>query len=311
MNDTSPMEKLETYVLRPGAFDDLNIPRDLDRGSVAQFVTKRVSPPISIKSLKRLENVVTYYDLQEVCGHLQGLLSQPSSSFGTAEYAVIARTIAANCPPPAPQQMASYAQTLVSRAKTSAEMTELLDLQDRIGPGYDLTLLANRLVQLRALARSDPDPQAKFQIIPLDQMYSQSLPRMQKANEIKAQILANPDREYRLLQLVKIYLGLEYGYAEYLTPWAIARLKRETWGAQPAYQATRREDPGLRAEVARMFETAAANVSKFPGVDPADHDFLRVTCLRAADFFGHALSAEDHAFMAKHAGGQVDMLSRD
>ena len=311
MNVTTPIEKLETYVLRPGAFDGLNIPRDLDRGSVVQFITKRISPPISIKSLKRLENVVTFYDLQEVCGHLQGLLSPPSAQFGIAESAVIARTIAANCPPPAPQQMASYAQTLIARAKTIAEMTELLDLADRIGPGFDLKPLADRLVQLRALAASDPDPQAKFQIIPLDQMYSQSLPRIQKANEIKGRILASPDREYRLLQSVKIYLGLEYGYAEYLTPWAIVRLKRETWGAQPADQATRKENPALRAEVASLFVTTAANVSRLPGVNPADHDSLRVTCLRAADFFGHALSADDRAFIAQHAAGQVDMLSND
>jgi hypothetical protein len=311
MNVTTPIEKLETYVLRPGAFDALHIPRDLDRGSVAQFITKRIVPPLSIKSLKRLENVVTFYDLQEVCGYLQGLLSNPSAQFGTAEYAVIARTIAANCPPPAPQQMASFAQTLVSRAKTPAEMTELLDLQDRIGPGFDLTPLASRLVQLRALAASDPDPQAKFQIIPLDQMYSQSLPRIQKANEIKARILASSDRQYRLLQSVRIYLGLEYGYAEYLTPWAIARLKRETWGAQPADQANRKENPGLRAEVAKVFVTTAATVGTLPGVDPADHDSLRVTCLRAADFFGHSLSEEDRAFIAEHAAGQIDMLSND
>jgi hypothetical protein len=311
MNVTTQIEKLETYILRPGPFDDLNIPRDLDRGSVAQFITTRISPPLSMKSLKRLENVVTFYLLQEVCGHLQGLLSQSSASFGTAEHAVIARTIAANCPPPAPQQMASYAQTLLSRAKTSTEMAELLDLQDRIGPGFDPTPLANRLVQLRALATSDPDPQAKFQIIPLDQMYSQSLPRIQKANEIKAHILASPDRKYRLLQLVKIYLGLEYGYAEYLTPWAIARLKRETWGVQPADQATRKENPGLLAEVAKVFETTAANLTGLPGVDPADYDSLRVTCLRAAHFFGQTLSAPDRAFIAKHGAGQVDMLSND
>src|SRR5262245_9627654 len=206
MNATTPIEKLETYILRPGAFDDLNIPRDLDRPSVAEFIRNRIAPPLSIKSLKRLENVATFYDLQEVCGHLQALLSNPSARFGTAESAVIARTIAANCPPPAPQQMASYAQTLLSRATTPAEMTELLDLQDRIGPGFDLKPLADRLVQLRALAASDPDPQAKFQIIPLDQMYSQSLPRIQKANEIKARILASPDREFRLRQSVGIYL---------------------------------------------------------------------------------------------------------
>ena len=311
MNVTTPIERLETYVLRPGAFDDLNIPRDLDRGSVAQFIRNRISPPISIKSLKRLENVVTFYDLQEVCGHLQALLSNPAARFGTAESAVIARTIAANCPPPAPQQMASYAQTLFSRAKTSAEMTELLDLQDRLGPGFDLKPLADRLVQLRALAASDPDPQAKFQIIPLDQMLFAVFASDPKSERNKGSILASPDRAYRLRQSVRIYLGLEYGYAEYLTPWAIARLKRETWGAQPADQATRKEDPGLRAEVAKIFETTAADISKLPGVDPADHNSLRITCLRAANFFGHALSAQDRAFISEHAGGQVDILSND
>lgn len=311
MNATTPNDKLESYILRPGAFDNLNIPRDLDRESVAQFIRNRVVPPLSLKSLKRLENVVSFYDLQEVCGHLQGLLSDPSTPFGTAESAVIARTIAANCPPPAQRQMASYAQTLISRARTAAELTELLDLQDRIGPGFDMTPLANRIAELRALARSNPDPRAQFQLIPLDQMYTQSLPRIQKANEIKAQILASPDRAYRLLQYVKIYLGLEYGYAEYLTPWAIARLKRETWGLQPADQTTRKENPALRAEVARIFETTAANIGRLPGVDPADHDSLRITCLRAADFFGHALSTVDRAFIAQRAAGQVDMLSKD
>jgi hypothetical protein len=48
-----------------------------------------------------------------------------------------------------------------------------------------------------------------------------------------------------------------------------------------------------------------------PGVNPADHDSLRVTCLRAADFFGHGLSADDRAFITAHAAGQVDMLSND
>jgi hypothetical protein len=207
--------------------------------------------------------------------------------------------------------MASYAQTLISRAKRSAEMAEVLELEDRLGPGLDLTTFADRLVQLRGRAASDPDPQAKFEIIPLDRMYSQSLPRLQKANEIKAQILRSPDRAYRLNQLVKIYLGLDYGYAEYLTPWAIARLKRETWGAQPTDQATRKENPRLRAEVAEIFVTTAANVRTLPGVDAADHDSLRVTCLRAAHFFGYALSADDHVFIMKHATGQVDMLSKD
>ena len=142
-------------------------------------------------------------------------------------------------------------------------------------------------------------------------MASLRLSRVRGANQIKAQVFANTDRKKRILQEVKMYLTLEYGYLEYLTPWAAARLRRETWGDQPADQTARKEDPARRAEVAQIFLTTGENVSRLPGVAPENQDSLRVRCLRAADFFGAQLTAQDRAFISKHAGGQVDILSND
>jgi hypothetical protein len=137
------------------------------------------------------------------------------------------------------------------------------------------------------------------------------LPRVQAANQVKSQILAMQDRKGRILQELEMYLTLQYGYLEYLTPWAISRLHRETWAPQPAQQITRRDDPALRSEVAQVFLTTANNIERLPGVLPENRESLRVRCLRAAEFFGHTLTPEDRAFIGKYAAGQIDMLSND
>ena len=119
------------------------------------------------------------------------------------------------------------------------------------------------------------------------------------------------DRKKRITQELKMYLDLDYGYLEYLNPWAVARLRRETWAQQPAQQLTRNFDTALRAEVAEMFFTAANNVERMPGVLPDNRNGLRVRCLRAAAFFGQPLSPHDQAFINEHGKGQIDLLSID
>ena len=73
-------------------------------------------------------------------------------------------------------------------------------------------------------------------------------------------------------------------------PWAAARLRRETWGDSPADQMVRGEDAGRRAEVAKMFQTFAANLDRMPDVDPENRPALRVRCLRAVEYFGGLLA---------------------
>jgi hypothetical protein len=260
-----------------------------------------------------LERLVTFYDLQEVCSHLFTLLSANQSAADVTKAAVIARTIAATCRPAEVQRVATSFDTLISNARTSSDILELLELQDRLGPGADSRAIEARIDRLRATAVStaQADYQARLETSRLDEMRSLRLTRVRRANEIKAQVLSMNDRPNRIRQEIKMYLTLEFGYLEYLTPWAAARLRRETWGDHPASQTVRDENPGRRAEIARIFESVAANIDRLPDVTPENRDSLRVRCLRAVEYFGVPLETKDRIWLNDNAGSQVDTLSND
>ena len=313
MNPTDDgVAQLEAYVLKPDFFHGDAIPKHLNRGVVANFVTTRVGRDTRFPSLVRVEKLVNFYDLQEVCGHLSSLLPPSPVPTDVAKAAVIARTIAATCPAQVPR-VAGYSGSLIANVQSSADIVELLELQDRLGPGADSRALEARIAQLRAaaVAQSQANYQAQLETSRLDEMRSLRLDRVRRANETKAQVLAIGDRQKRIGEEIKMYLTLEYGYLEYLTPWAAARLRRETWGSSPADQIVRDEGAGKRAEIAKMFQTVAANLDRLPDVDPENRPSLRVRCLRAVEYFGGPLSVEERTWITKNAGRQVDVLSND
>ena len=164
---------------------------------------------------------------------------------------------------------------------------------------------------MRAAASASGDYQARLTVSRLDELASLRLARVRAAGQVKAQTLAIAGREQRIREEIKMYLTLEYGYLEYLTPWAAARLRRETWGDSPPFQGVRDETPARRAEVAGMFLSAAANMERLADETEENRASLRVRCLRAAEYFGGSPEPKDRAWLARHAGGQVDILSND
>ena len=313
MNTDTGIQKLESYILQPDAFHGDAIPKRLKPDVVGRFIIERVGRDTRIKSLLRVEKVVTFYDLQEVCGHLSSLLPPNPTPIDVAKASVIGRTIAAVCSPSEVPKLAGYSHLLIANAQSSSDIVELLELQDRLGPGTDSRPLEARIGQLRAAsaAQADSNYQARLEASSLDEMRSLRLDRMRRANDTKAQLLAITERKKRIGEEIKIYLTLEYGYLEYLTPWSAIRLRRETWGNSPADQLVRAEDAGRRTEMASMFRTVESNLGRLPDIDPENIPSLRVRCLRAVEYFGGALTNEERSWIAQHAGRQVDVLSND
>ena len=209
--------------------------------------------------------------------------------------------------------MAAYAVRLAGLAASSADVAQLLELQDRLGPRSDPGPLASRIAALLAAVEPNrqTDNQARLEAARLDEMRSLRLVRVNAANKIKASTLEIADRHRRLQEEIKMYLTLDYGYLEYLTPWAAARLRRETWGENPADQLIRQETMSGRAELAQAFISLSSSIDKLPQVPPESQDSLRVRCLRAADFFGAQLDSKTKIWLHAHAGRQVDILSND
>ena len=148
MNTDNGVQQLESYVLNPDAFHGDAIPKRLQRDVVAGFVVERVGRDTGFKSLVRVDKLVTFYDLQEVCGHLSSLLPPSPAPTEVAKAAVIGRTIAATCRPAEVQRVARYSALLIANAQSSSEIAELLELQDRLGLGADSRVLEARINQL-------------------------------------------------------------------------------------------------------------------------------------------------------------------
>ncbi len=301
MNLATQIEQLESFILHPNPFNGLDIPKGLGHDTVARFVAERINRDTPFPSLVRVEKVVAFYDLHEVCPHLIALVPSVPA---VAARAVLVRTVAAHGLAAEAQKAASLAGGLIAEAKSSAELAEMVELCDRLGPGNATAELAARINAVRASAAGPESTR-------LGELLSLRVPRVQAANGIKTQVLAIGDRGKRILEELKMYLTLDYGYLEYLTPWAVSRLRRETWAPAPPQQIARRDDAALRTEVAQIFLDTARNLDRMPGVLPENRPSLRVRCLRGAGFFGHTLSSEDRAFIDKHAAGQADMLSNE
>jgi len=309
----STAQKLEQYILTPDPFQADLIPKRLAYAAVAEFITSRIGPNTSLKSLVRVERVVTFYDLQEVCGHLSSLLPRNPLSGDVPKAAVIARTIAATCPPPDREKIAGYAVGLAGLAATSADVAELVELEDRLSGQSNPKPLAARIAELRAAVepKRQTDNQARLEAARLDELRTLRLGRVNAANGIKARTLEIVDRQKRVQEEVKMYLTVEYGYLEYLTPFAAWRLRRETWGENPPDQSIRQEIPERRSELAQVFLNLSSGIDKLPDVAPDNYDSLRVRCLRAAEFFGAQLDPKTITWVKEHAGRQVDILSND
>jgi hypothetical protein len=305
--------QLEEFIFHPDPYHQESVPRGLVRDSTAKFIEARVIPSTPRGPLLQTEKVVDFYDLQEVCPHLRGLLEKnEKTSDGVIRSAVILRTLALVCLPPDLAFAADFAKQLVGRSSSLPEFQELIGLDDALADGSDFSLLKSRMdLRFRDLDnRRQNDYQAQLEYANLQDTMNVKLNRCQRAAEQKARIIAIPDRSARIKEEIKAYLSIGYGYLEFLSGWSSRRLRRETWGEQPAQQMERAEKRELRQDVVKAFRSTMSSLAPSPGVPKENLDSLRVRCLRAIEYFGGPVSNTELQFVEKNAGLQLDPLSK-
>jgi hypothetical protein len=306
-------DRLEEFIFHPDQYHKESVPRGLPRDSVAKFIEARVVAATPRDPLLQTEKVVDYYDLQEVCPHFRELPEENEKNpEDIMRSTVIVRTFALVCSPPDLTFAANYAKHLVSLSSTLPEFQELIWLDDVLADNSALSQLKARMaLRLRDLDnKRQSDYQAQLEYANLEDTLNIKLNRCQRAAEQKAKILAIPDRAARIKEEINIYLTIDYGYFEFLYDWAVRRLRRETWGPQPAQQIQRAENLALRQDVAKDFRAALSSLAPSADVPKENLVSLRVRCLRAVEYFGGQISKSEVQFIEKNAGKQSDQLSK-
>ena len=306
------LARLETFVFGDDPFHSEAVPTGLDRATVLKFVRSRIGRSTELKPLLAAEKVVDYYDLQEAGDHYSDLLArvEPGEK-GLLRAAVCARTLAKEGRPADLRLARARFASLAAAAASHPADLQLIGLYDALGPGTDPAPLKARLQQqIAQLAGQRPkgDEPPPVELAELEDLRDLELPRAEKANALKEKLLAVGDRAQRIDELVKAYMGVAYGYPEYLQPWAARQLRREVWGDQPRDQAVRRDDPQRRAELVEAFRRFTDATQKDEKLPPEEKSFYRTRGLHAVLFFGGEVLAEERAYLKQQAAAQVDPL---
>jgi hypothetical protein len=295
--------ELEEFVFHPDQFQKEAIPRRLRPEDVGRFLLTRLDRTTGLEPLRQAEKLIDFYDLYEVTGYLRGFLDGRESTPDQRRRSItITRAIARSGTPDDQRFAAQYYRTLLQHA-TAPELSEMASISDALGPAGETQTL--RAAASALLASHLPPNEMRT----AQNVLTATVPRVEQANAAKARILAIPDRVQRIANEIGVYLGLVLGYPEYLPAWAARRLRRETWADQPAQQTLRAPDRIRSEQLAAAFRHASAGVEQEAKLTEQIKSMKRLTCLRAIDFFGGALSSAEYTEMQQSTKAQFDVLS--
>jgi hypothetical protein len=297
------LPELEEFVFHPDQFGKEAIPRRLQPSDVASFLMARVDANTPLGALQQAGKLVDFYDLNEVAAYLRRFLAGREAGPEQRTRSIVITQIVARSGAPDDRRFAAgYLSFLVQRA-TAAELPGLVSIYEALGPEGDSQPIRAAANGLLAAGPAPADARN------LQNLLSMTIPRAEQANTMKARILAMPGRQQRIDGEVKVYLALLVGYPEYLPGWAARRLRRETWGENPADQTVRSPDRQRSTEVADAFRRVIPLVAANRAFDDHVKSLKRVTCLRAIDFFGGTLSTAEYKEMHADPSRQFDVLS--
>jgi len=298
----SQLAELEEFVFRPDQFAKENIPRGLDPAEAARFLIAHLDHTAPLGPLRQAEKVIDFYDLNEVAAHLRGFLNKTEKDSADRQRSVtIARSVARSGAPADRAFAGVYFHYLLEKASAN-ELAELASVLEALGPEAGVQ-------PLRDTGKRRLDTASSADARTLRTLLSHTIPRLEQANSAKARVLAMQDRPRRIHAEINLYLGITPDYPEYLPAWSARRLRREAWADEPAQQTVRAANPQRAHEVAGLFRQAIAEVARDKDETEDIRASMRLTCLRAVDFFGGALAQPEHQELHQTKGGQYDVLS--
>lgn len=309
------LPEMEKFIFNSDVFNREVVPRKLNAADVAKFLIEKINAETELKHWLQVEKAANFYDTTEVAEKFKTFLNKSEAGEdGVRRSIVIARIVGGVGKPEDAESAKQYYPHLVSKVETLPEYKDIILLHDVLRLGKKSEVLRTKIQsKMKPLeGRIDADEEAETEYYEFQNKVEKELERVEKAAPIKEQILQMSDRKKRLEEEIKMYLGVDYGFLEYLQPWAAARLRRETWAAEPSEQITRIVRPQLRADVAKALQESYGKLGEMPDLaDDEDKEAAKVQVLRAIKFFEGKISEQEEIFLAQFKGKQADILANE
>ncbi|MBK8810117.1 MAG: hypothetical protein IPN69_05220 [Acidobacteria bacterium] len=313
-SDGRPIPELDRYIFDADPYTSGVVPRKLQAAEVARYLIRKVKKDIALKSVVRVEDVARFYETSEIVGDFKQFLDGKESGDDDQRRSIVFARIIAYLGNAEDLAFATrYYKYLSGKAQSVQVFEELTLLHEALGLGEGSTELKQKF-ESRALelsAKKETDFQARIDYNKFSEDLAQKIFRASRVQSIKDRVLGMSDRKQRIGEEIKMYLSLEYGFLEFLQPWATGRLRRETWGAQPADQSVRAEKPELKQELVEEFRKFLENMKSIPEIEPEDEQSIQLRLLRAIKFFDGKLSDAEEGILRINKGKQLDLLANE
>ena len=310
--DVPSIPELDEYIYSLDEYQAGIVPRRLDPELVARYLNGKVERDLAFRSFLRVESVADFYDIHEVTAKFKTFLdNREADDEALRRSASIARILARVGTSEEVEFARNYYKYLVGRADSVPVFEDLILLHEALGLGGASAEIRERLnAKAAGLAqRKNSDYRAKLEHRQFTGPLLQKLTRAEKVEGVKQQIIGKGSRPERIKEEIKAYLTIEYGYLEFLQPWAARRLRRETWANDPAQQVRRADDPALKADVIDQLKKFLAGLPGEGRDETQKAAGLRI--LRAIKFFGGEVSEEEETFLETNRKEQSDILANE
>ncbi len=307
------MSALEKFIFNSDRFTGDVVPRNYPPKAVAEFLIEKLDKNTALKPFIQAEKAAGFYDTFEIADKFKSFLDgNDAGEQGVLRSIVITRTVGRVGKPEDVEFARKYYGHLVSKLDEQVEFEEFIKLHEILGLGENSKALGNKIKQkLNELeTRKADDYSAELQYLKLQGAITQKLNRAEKVQRSKDSILEIRDYKKRLNEEIKAYLSFDYGYLEYLQPWAARRIRRETWASQTEKQTKRNDEMPLKKEVVQAFR-GFLNDSKIKSLPAKEKESIRLKILRAIKFFDGELSEQEEEYLTLNEGEQADTLANE
>lgn len=313
-SEVPSIPELEKYIFSEDEYTAGVVPRKLSAPEVAKFLIGKIEKNTTLAAFIRVEMVASFYETFEVVEkYKQFLDKKEANSEEIRRSIIIARIIGYLGTNEDVTFAKQYYKYLIGRVESIQEFEEIIRLHEVLNLGSDSNELHQKLdAKIASLEqKKETDFQAEIAHQQFRESITQKLYRAEKVQTIKQKILGIADRKKRIAEEIKAYMSLEYGFNEYLKPWATGRIRRETWAAQPDAQIKRDDKAPLKEDVANSFRDFLGKLGEIDEIEPDESDSARVTLLRAIKFFDGKISDDEDYFLQQFRGNQGDVLANE
>ena len=271
---------LESYIFG-GKFGLKRVPRGIEPAFVSEFVRESISPTTEAGPLRRLLEVLRFYERSDVVPHLMAPLDLPLQ--GVPDLLRVNRVaqIAGELGEAAEAEAAAehFDRVLVPHPAAANILPLLLETPLGLVPAGSYDAVAARIGEelARAQARERQDLESLYAYDKLAALARNDLVTWRLHASEKLRLLAAPPPSRRR-ELVSIYLGLAPAASEPMMIWAGRLLRREALSEGDS-------------AVVRELNRALSGLDR-SALGDARHDFILVLAAQAVIYLGGTLAPE-------------------